>query len=358
MLTNLHLENFKSWADVDVEFRGLTGLFGANSSGKSSIIQFILLLKQTKEATDRTLSLDFNGRFVRLGGVNDALHGHDSELTLSWKLDFELENELTIQDPSDKRTAWLVKSDEFSIASSVESGSLGAVGTKLQYWVGDKEFSLERKRGDKNAFDLKAKGLEFKFIRTPGRAWQLPGPNKSYAFPDQARTYYQNASLLADLEATYEEQIDKVYYLGPLREPPKREYVWGKTRPIDVGLRGELVIDAILAASADKRHYNLVHRGRLRSFQEIVAYWLQERQLYTLRNKARSGPCSYGQRSWNSAIASATASLIALSDRMHGWPSIGPSALKTTSTDKPISNGVSPSLPSGAGTNCSVSPRR
>jgi predicted ATPase len=276
MLTNLYLENFKTWAEVDVEFRGLTGLFGANSSGKSSIIQFLLLLKQTKEATDRTISLDFNGKFARLGAVTDALHNHDPDLTLTWKLDFELDDDLVIQDPSNKRTAFLVKSNQFSISSSVENSSLGAVGTKLQYWVGKTEFSLERKRGDKNAFDLKAKGLDFKFIRTPGRAWQLPSPNKSYAFPDQARTYYQNASLLADLEATYEKEIDNIYYLGPLREPPKREYVWGKTRPLDVGLKGELVIDAILAASADKRQYNLVHRGRLKSFQEIVAHWLQE----------------------------------------------------------------------------------
>ena len=35
----------------------VTGLFGANSSGKTSIPQFLLLLKQTREATDRAVSL-------------------------------------------------------------------------------------------------------------------------------------------------------------------------------------------------------------------------------------------------------------------------------------------------------------
>src|SRR5262249_49499488 len=35
------------------------------------------------------------------------------------------------------------------------------------------------------------------------RPWGLPGPIKGYAFPDQARTYFQNAAFLADLEAAY-----------------------------------------------------------------------------------------------------------------------------------------------------------
>jgi predicted ATPase len=276
MINNLWIENFKTWSQVEAECRPLTGLFGANSSGKSSIIQFILLLKQTKEATDRSIALDFNGRYVKLGRFYDVIHNHDRELDLNWSIEFELDAQLTIRDPSSKRTDVLEKSNEFALSATVEDGELGAVGTEIHYWIGNSEFYLERKRGDRTAFDLKAKGSNFKFIRTPGRAWQLPGPNKSYAFPDQARTYYQNASLLADLEAAYEAEIDNIYYLGPLREHPKREYIWSKTRPIDVGLRGELTVDAILAATVDDRRFNLVHRGKLRSFQEIVAYWLKK----------------------------------------------------------------------------------
>jgi predicted ATPase len=123
---------------------------------------------------------------------------------------------------------------------------------------------------------LKATGSGFKFVRTPGRAWQLPGPIKSYAFPDQARTYFQNASFLADLEAAYEQQLDSIYYLGPLRDFPKREYAWARTRPMDVGIRGEKVVDAILAATIAGEKHNLQWKGRLQTFQQIVAYWLQK----------------------------------------------------------------------------------
>ncbi len=47
MLTELHLENFKSWRELDMQLGRVTGLFGTNSSGKSSILQFLLMLKQT-----------------------------------------------------------------------------------------------------------------------------------------------------------------------------------------------------------------------------------------------------------------------------------------------------------------------
>ena len=121
-----------------------------------------------------------------------------------------------------------------------------------------------------------AKGTDFWFVRTQGRAWQLPGPVKSYAFPDQARTYFQNASFLSDIEAAYEEQIDNIFYLGPLREFPQRDYLWSRSRPQDVGVRGEKAIDAILAATAAGELRNAEYKTRRRSFQEMVAYWLRE----------------------------------------------------------------------------------
>ena len=48
MITELRTQNFKSWKDTGaLRFAPLTGFFGANSSGKTSILQALLLLKQT-----------------------------------------------------------------------------------------------------------------------------------------------------------------------------------------------------------------------------------------------------------------------------------------------------------------------
>ena len=102
---------------------------------------------------------------------------------------------------------------------------------------------------------------------------------KSYAFPDQARTYFQNASFLSDIEVAYEAQIDKIYYLGPLRVYTQRDYLWARSRPQDVGLRGEKAIDAILAATAARETQNVRHKARLKPFQSMIADWLREMEL-------------------------------------------------------------------------------
>ena len=58
MFTNLRMVNFKSWKDTgDVHLAPLTVLFGGNSTGKSGLLQMLLLLKLTMEARDRNVVL-------------------------------------------------------------------------------------------------------------------------------------------------------------------------------------------------------------------------------------------------------------------------------------------------------------
>jgi predicted ATPase len=281
MLKSLHFKNFKSWKDAPVVCAPITGFFGTNSSGKTSIIQFLLMLKQTKDGTDRNISLDLNGDVVKLGTIDDVLHGHDTALQLQWDVSFELDRELSISDTSKQNSPLISKSNELGISSSnvVQNGAPKA--NKLAYQLGATEFALVPKAEQAAQFDLKYTTQEneqsgFQFVRTQGRAWRLPGPIKSYAFPDQARTYFQNATFLADLEASYEAQLDKVFYLGPLRQYPQRDYLWTRSRPTDVGHQGEKAIDAILAATEGNETRNLKHKGKHKSFQEMVAYWLKE----------------------------------------------------------------------------------
>ena len=50
MITELNVQNFKLWKDTGkLQIVPLTGFFGANSSGKTSILQTLLMLKQTVE---------------------------------------------------------------------------------------------------------------------------------------------------------------------------------------------------------------------------------------------------------------------------------------------------------------------
>ena len=93
MFTQLRIQNFKSWADTG-EFRmaPLTGFFGTNSSGKTAILQFILMLKQTVESSDRNRILHLGGdqySYVDLGTTYDISHRHQLpekiKFSLMWK---------------------------------------------------------------------------------------------------------------------------------------------------------------------------------------------------------------------------------------------------------------------------------
>ena len=65
-ITRITVAGFKSIAEEQsVEIRPLTILAGANSSGKSSIMQPLLLLKQTLDATYDPGALLLNGPNVR-----------------------------------------------------------------------------------------------------------------------------------------------------------------------------------------------------------------------------------------------------------------------------------------------------
>ena len=78
MIKTLRLQNFKAFEDTgEIELKPITVLAGPNSGGKSSILQSLLLLKQTLEGpSDVDLSLD--GKFLQLSGFSDLTFGKPS----------------------------------------------------------------------------------------------------------------------------------------------------------------------------------------------------------------------------------------------------------------------------------------
>ena len=280
MLKHLELENFKIWKRLEIEFGQVTGIFGPNSTGKSSLLQWLLLMKQTKAATDRGLVLDFGGpgQYVNLGTYRDVVHGHDEALRVRSALKWTLPTALKISNPEGRRTDVLFSGDEMEMESVVyEHGK--RLRTELVYRFDEGQFSLIPKVSSGTSYQLKPDRYSegnFRFVRTQGRNWDLPGPVKNYLFPDQAKTYYKNADFLSEFERAYETLMDRLFYLGPLREYPQREYRWAGARSEDVGLRGERTIDAILSATQQSEGRNLGGKTRYKTFQEIIAHWLRK----------------------------------------------------------------------------------
>jgi hypothetical protein len=79
-ITELLIEGLKGFIEAQsIPLTRLTLLVGPNSSGKSSIIQSILLLKQTiEETSDAGVPLLTRGKLTDLGSMRDLLSRHDT----------------------------------------------------------------------------------------------------------------------------------------------------------------------------------------------------------------------------------------------------------------------------------------
>ncbi len=73
MIERIHLENFKASRYLDVRLAPLTLLTGLNSSGKSSILQAIAMLRQSYRIKETAPCLVLSGDLVRLGHGRDIL---------------------------------------------------------------------------------------------------------------------------------------------------------------------------------------------------------------------------------------------------------------------------------------------
>jgi predicted ATPase len=72
MIKSFELSNFKSVAnDTEVSFAPLTIFAGANSSGKSTLLQALLLISQTFSSKVSSRSVVLNGNTLRLGAFDD-----------------------------------------------------------------------------------------------------------------------------------------------------------------------------------------------------------------------------------------------------------------------------------------------
>jgi len=279
MITELSLKNFKVWKQVEgMRFAPITGFFGTNSSGKTSILQLLLLLKQTVESSDRLQVLNFGDErsAAKLGGFRDVVFRHEHGAALSWKIKWRVDRELEIGNP-DAEDTQLFSGSEFQFEAHIKDyrGRLGVKG--VRYNFAGHEFSMSRKKGRREAYVLAVQPEDrLRFVRNPGRAWDLPAPVKCYGFPNKVYGYYQNAWLLAQLQHEFERLFSQVMYLGPLREYPGPQYTWAGSQPTDMGQRGEKVIEAILAA---RDRGMMVSRGRRRprvTLEQRVPEWLKE----------------------------------------------------------------------------------
>ena len=259
MIEKLTIRNFKSWELCDLEFGKVTALFGANSSGKTSILQFLLMLKQTVESRDRRY-MNLGGTsqdYVDLGSYQDVVHGHDVHQSVAFSLNWNTIKETGLFD--DYRDAQLsvqyqYLDNEVVVTESILKANVGNDGFRF---IADKSMHENGERfyeqisstttltKDKK-YTSKIEPFDKKKTQT-----DVPAILRSFylsEFQDlQSRSEDSWSILGHNLLTVLETNLEVIQYLGPLRAYPQREYRWTGERPSTVGVRGEFAVHTMLA---------------------------------------------------------------------------------------------------------------
>src|ERR1700684_53485 len=99
MFKSMRLKNFKAYKDSgEVPLAPLTVIVGANNSGKSTLFQALLALKQTEQDADQGLSfmrkgppvLVTKGPMVDLNGFHDIIHNNNGVKQSTFEISVEL----------------------------------------------------------------------------------------------------------------------------------------------------------------------------------------------------------------------------------------------------------------------------
>ena len=255
MITHIKMQNFKSWKDSgEVKLAPLTGFFGTNSSGKSSLLQMLLLLKQTV-GKDEVLFFGDESSLVNLGNFQEVIHRHE----LGNKLYFGMSCKLSHSVPYHLiSTLWQIIHFTFDTVIREVDGNQVIEDFRYRSLSGAAKITWE----DNNLF-----------------------VNDQNSIPIHVQNCYGLSSsensdvprILTGFTSVFEELFSHVYYLGPARVHPKRNYHWEGDHPEDIGRWGDKAIDALLSARVDKR--TIQREEKEISIEDRISEWLREMDL-------------------------------------------------------------------------------
>lgn len=233
MLTHLKLDNFKIWKTTGpMRLAPVTLLLGTNSSGKSSLIQSLLMIRQTVKGDDPDLDLNFGnpeaGDSVTLGRYSDVVTNH----IYGNQIGIEFRWSKTGEDAGSTIFSARYRLGQYG-AADLDSLRLGQDG---------QGFTVERRKegiyrlilGDER--NSRGQSADFRPIR-------------SFAFSPAALVLLkEDGERIAKIGPQLLDELSRIIYLGPVRRLAQRDYVWSGRMPTTIGDDGNKAVDALIAS--------------------------------------------------------------------------------------------------------------
>ncbi|MCY4403608.1 MAG: DUF3696 domain-containing protein [Candidatus Poribacteria bacterium] len=280
MITHIRMKNFKSWEDSKyIKLGSLSGFFGANNSGKSSLFQMLLLLKQTTEYSDNEEIIFFgdNTSYVNLGNFREVIHGHKLVDPLCFEFECKQTHSQSLFKIPEDGSGWEQKIVQFAYEGIFRHDKGQLIVEKLSYGP-----SL----GGVAEIVCNEGKISFPRRNSVERSIQL---KNCYGMCSSGEV--ESINLLQKYITAFEDMFSHVFYLGPIRAHPQRNYHWEGSHHKDIGKFGEKTINALLSARIDRK--TIQYEEEEKSIEERISDWLREMDLaYTFlleRNETSNG---------------------------------------------------------------------
>ena len=265
MLTELKLTNFRLFDDeVTIRFRPITVLIGRNSSGKSSIVKFLLMLQQSI-GSGGSQFLTTEGEKVNLGAFSELKNA----ITRKRNLTFELTTTNTTAELDFALSHLLATSGDVDNAYLVyKAGATVSYGSRIR--KGQATFSLTNVKGRKNLLTIRNSILDDSTFWHHGLRLEdsVPPPIKDvdeqeseYSFERMSQRAEAIIRNLAELEVIIVPRyhIESIRHLSPVRDESQRVIVASPPPYDNVGQRGQFTLPHLQQMEADRGgRYELV----------------------------------------------------------------------------------------------------
>jgi predicted ATPase len=274
MLTALKLHNFKAFEHLQVELRPLTFILGPNNSGKSSIIAPLRMLSQTMESYDQEVPLLLDGIMGDFGTYKDIVYGNYRARAFEISLDFRLDQ--PIRDTKSRRVRldlefkYRTKRRELILRHlrlSIGKSSL----IKLDYSQDSGRLLISSFGNSLIPVSLKSSFSRFlqlqHFLPFAPFVGPLDQESETDALFSQAK-FIEIRRTVNLLTNRLRRAFDHTEYIGALRVPPSRTYLFTGEKRKRIGASGENAASLIVMDAA--------RSGRQkRKLRELTSDWLR-----------------------------------------------------------------------------------